>query len=465
LEGIEMKQFAVLEFLLLFIVFSYHLCGHTIFINVQTDDSKHAANCTCSVIKFELSSMEMIYLHPESVLADVDSFWKNDRAYWFTSLWMKNVGYDYPPMGWQQYIEKLSQVPVNQRDTVRVVRLGRDCAKLRDSLFNDVVTHICSFLPDSVTDLSTVVYLTALVVPHAFQMNHNVVLNANAIKTAAEAWNTIIHEVFHVGYYRNECYRTEMLFHNEEKHDLIYSLQNEGMATYVAFTAPAAMYYDQKDYRMLKDDSEVEKAIAKMNELIKMVDSTSPDEFRKKMFTLGVEERVLYICGAHIARTIDEKIGRDALVKTVSAGPRTFIAVYNNLVSEKHRVKELPIEDPITDFQQMRQAAVDGMYPHLRKILKNLRENATLKNPVGHPLEMTGQLLLERERLNLAKEVFEIYEKLFPKHGNPYEGLAETYIRKGDSLKAIEYFKKLIEVVPSHARAREELKKLNVSVD
>jgi tetratricopeptide (TPR) repeat protein len=430
----------------------------------QTNSKKNAVRCAKSSIVFDLSSLEKIYLQPESILADVDSFWKNDKAYWLVSLWMKNVGYGYPPNGWQQYIEKFATVPEKERAAARVVQLGKECTKLKDSFLSDAVAHICSFLPDSVTDLSTTVYLTALVVPNAFQMNYKVVLNANAIKTSVEAWNTIIHELFHVGYYRNECYRTEMLFHNLEKHDLIYNLQNEGMATYVAFTAPAAMYYDHKDYLMLKDSSEVNKAIAKVNELIKMIDSTSSDEFRNKMFTVGVQERALYICGAHIARTIDKQLGREALVKTVSAGPRTFIATYNGLVSEDQRVIELPVENPLTDFQKMRQAAVVGDYQLLRKILKDIRENTALPNPVGHHLQMTGNLLLERDSLDLAKEVFEIYQKLFPKSGNPYEGLAEIYLRKGDSLKAIEYFRKLIEVVPGHARAQEELEKLGASI-
>jgi hypothetical protein len=433
-------------------------------LNAQANDGKHEARCAKSAITFDLSSLEKIYLHPESVLADVDSFWKNDRAYWLTSLWMKNVGYGYPPHGWQQYIEQLKTVPREHRDTVSVVQLGRECTKLRDSLLDDALAHICSFLPDSMTDLSTTVYLTALIVPHAFQMNFNVVLNANAMVIAAEVWNTIIHELFHIGYYRNECYRTEMLFHNEEKHDLIYSLQNEGMATYVAFTVPVEMYYEHKDYRMLKNDSEVKKAMTRVNQLIKMVDSTSPDEFRNEMFNIGVQERALYICGAHIAGTIDKRLGREALLKTVSAGPRTFIATYNSLVSEDQRIIELPLEKQITDFQKMRQAAVDGNYILLRKTLKNIRDNTPLQNPVGHPLEMTGHLLLERDSLDLAKEVFEIYQELFPKHGNPYEGLAETYLRKEDSLKAIEYFRKLIQVVPGHARAQEELKRLGVSV-
>ena len=432
--------------------------------STQAKDSKQKTGCANSAITFDLSSLQTIYLYPESILANTDAFWKNDKAYWLTSLWMKNVGYDYPPYGWQQYIEQFKTIPAENRDSGSTLKLGRECVKLRDSLLGDVVAHICSFLPDSVTDLSTTVYLTALIVPNAFQMNYNVVLNANAIGSAAEAWNTTIHELFHVGYYRNECYRTEMLFHNEEKNDLTYSLQNEGIATYVAFSAPDAMYHEHKDYRMLKDGSKVKKAINKVNELIKMVDSESPDDFRKKMFKIGVEERALYICGAHIARTIDQRLGREALVKTVSAGPRTFIATYNEMVSEDQKVIELPLEEPLTDFQQMRKAAVDGDYVRLRKTLKTIRENKASQKPVGHPLEMTGHLLLERDSLDLAREVFEIYEELFPKHGNPYEGLAETYLIKGDSLKAIEYFRKLIEVVPGHAHAREELVKLGVSV-
>jgi hypothetical protein len=39
-----------------------------------------------------------------------------------------------------------------------------------------------------------------------------------------------------------------------------------------------------------------------------------------------------------MAKTIDEKLGRDALVAAIPKGPRSFLHTYNSLVDEKLRV-------------------------------------------------------------------------------------------------------------------------------
>jgi hypothetical protein len=39
-----------------------------------------------------------------------------------------------------------------------------------------------------------------------------------------------------------------------------------------------------------------------------------------------------------MAQTIDEKLGRPALVDTIREGPRSFIRKYNSLVSEDMRI-------------------------------------------------------------------------------------------------------------------------------
>lgn len=430
---------------------------------VSPPAEKEEASCLASRVSFDLSSLQTLYLRPEAVLVDVDSFYVADPAYWLTTLWMRDVGYGYPPQGWVELVQQIKDKTPGERREARAVRLARECEVQRDSLLARVLDHVCSFLPGPTTDLTTTVYLTGLIVPNAFQKDFSVVINANACAGPSEVWNTIVHEVFHVGYYRNECYRTETPYHNIERHDLTYSLQNEGMATYVAMTAPRAIYQEVKDYQRLRDEYEVTSAIAKMNELIGAVDSLPPDEFRQRMFEVGVTERALYVCGGHMARTIDERLGREALVSSVATGPRSFVSAYNSLVSDDRRLVEVPLEEPLSACQCLHQEVVNGDYSRAREILGDMRQAGSLNNAAGHVLHVTGQLLTARDSLDLAIEVFEALRVVSPDHKNPHAGLAEAHLRKGDVGAAAEHFRRVLEIAPGDAHALTMLKKLGAS--
>ena len=64
------------------------------------------------------------------------------------------------------------------------------------------------------------------------------------------------------------------------------------------------------------------------------------------------------------------------------------------------------------------------------------------------------------QRLDEAIQLFEVNTKLFPDIANSFDSLAEAYMISGNNDKAIENYKKILEIDPNNARIIENLKKL-----
>ena len=116
-------------------------------------------------------------------------------------------------------------------------------------------------------------------------------------------------------------------------------LQYEGMATYVAFRAlemfPAPEF---EDYQMLADADDRSRLRRRLNSLFARARSYTPEKLQKTAWRIGVQERAHYVIGGFMAQTIDEKLGRQALVETISEGPRSFIQKYNSVAAEDMKI-------------------------------------------------------------------------------------------------------------------------------
>lgn len=71
-----------------------------------------------------------------------------------------------------------------------------------------------------------------------------------------------------------------------------------------------------------------------------------------------------------------------------------------------------------------------------------------------------GYTLLGEKKHDLAVGVFRFNTERFPDSWNTYDSLAEAYMTKGDKDKAIEYYKKSLELNPGNEGARENIKKM-----
>lgn len=416
-------------------------------------------------IEFDFSSLEKIYLRPESVLADIDGFWLSDKAYWLTACWHKDVGTPVPPLGWVNVMKTFAGRPAREREALPILQQSASLLKNKDQFLAFALPLLTSLLPRDGCDLSTTVFFTTAVEPNAFQKNFLIVLNLGAVSPhnrEMAVFNTLVHELFHVGYYRSECLMSEIPLNSAEEYDLVYCLQNEGLATYAGYLA-AEKYPDDpfRDLARLKTPADVRQAVSQVNSL--MVDAASQpgDDFRKKLFQVGVQQRALYVAGGFMAKTIDERLGRRALALSMETGPRSFISSYNSLVEDPLKISEYPLPESLTLCQQMRKAAVGENHDQIVEILREMNAGtAETVLPAGHAMQNTGQLLLRRQKYELARDVYEVYKRFFPKHVNPYEGLGDACRQLGDLVNAIKNYEEVIRLSPGHVRVLEILKNL-----
>jgi hypothetical protein len=205
---------------------------------------------------------------------------------------------------------------------------------------------ICSCLPDTNVKLDTTVYFTAYTRARSFMTHDNIVINIMAPYWNGDRQhllNAITHEVFHIGYGRNPTSQALSRESDDRFYGLRRPLQNEGMATYVAYKAiaiyPAA---GEKDYQLLANPADVIELRRKLNALFEQAVSLLADEVQKRSWDIGVMQRAYYVVGADMARTIERKAGRKVLIETITKGPRSFVATYNACVPAAERIFELP---------------------------------------------------------------------------------------------------------------------------
>ena len=71
-----------------------------------------------------------------------------------------------------------------------------------------------------------------------------------------------------------------------------------------------------------------------------------------------------------------------------------------------------------------------------------------------------GYLLLRREKVDEAIEVFLQNTADYPESGNAWDSLAEAYMTRGDKGLAIKYYEKSLQLDPGNNNAVDQLKKL-----
>jgi hypothetical protein len=111
---------------------------------------------------------------------------------------------------------------------------------------------------------------------------------------------------------------------------LLWQTQNEGMATYVAYRIKPDSV-ENEDYQLLESPAEVRSRFRSLRRLVrdcKAANGAALSRLPETIRDAGNRERVYYVVGAYMAKVIEERRGRRALVKTVSDGPRAFFRAY-----------------------------------------------------------------------------------------------------------------------------------------
>ncbi len=302
-----------------------------------------ASSCLESEVVLETGTLEKIVRYPEVVIEEGGAFWQNEKALVYTKAWSEGTNVPINYIRWWSRVGQLKELSEEERSHHPLLLMTDSIVAERDDFLTKAIPHICSFLPEDL-DISIPVYFAAYIPPRSF-VSGGVVINVSASYwkgNVENILNNLTHEIFHVGYSHMRRGRTEVALADRQLYDMLDALQNEGMATYVGYTAASLFPApDEVDYRLLEDPDDVADLLEEVNALFAKVGKVSDEELQRLAWRKGVTDRGYYIVGAHMARTIDSRLGRAALIETLSAGPLSFVRIYNSLVDGDRKV-EIP---------------------------------------------------------------------------------------------------------------------------
>ena len=417
-----------------------------------------------SKVVFDNSAIEAIYLHPLEILSDADSFWTNNRAFFLTKQWHTRNMIEIPLESWKKSIQKISKLSLEERKTQIAFINAKQIMGSHNSFYQKAIPHIYSFLPPSTPEIETSVYLLTGTVPYAFTYSGDIVMDCaspNFNRDPERIINILVHEVFHIAYFKTLIKRTEFEFENEILDYITEYLFMEGLANYVAYKSQD-FYPNHKfeDYVMLENEKTVRKHIGSINALFSKSSDTPAEKMKSLSWEVGVIDRGYYIVGSFMAKTIDEKLGRDSLVSVVASGPRKFIKLYNSLVNNDMRLVEFKMPEKISVYQNLRIAIARKDYPEFEKLKKYLIQNESEVSPtLEKKINEYGYSFMKVEMADALK-LFEINTILFPLSSNAFDSYAEALMNSGDKELAKKCYEKAIELNPKNTNAQNKLKEL-----
>ena len=403
-------------------------------------------------INYDASSIDMLYHKPELILEDAALFWATDSAYQLVSLAPHYRDTEVPPEGWISNIEKLSNRSIEEREKGKGYVRSLEILEHADTFCTYALPIISSLLPEE-ANLDTTVYMTDFNEPAWFVFQSNVVMNVgdpSPFMQTANIFNVLAHEIFHIGYFDLQPFQTDMWSDYYPTNVILYTLQNDGMAVYTQYLLSSVYSYRTDiELMFLRFKPAVKIMVNRVNELIGEIDTLDEEELMQKVY-FSSKRRALYIAGAYMAKTIDERLGRDSLIETVRQGPSSFISTYNMIADDGMEISEIPESEELSSIQKLRQSALSGDYELIPIMLRDV-EMSMEGEPGGavfEQLQSTGLILMNDKQSTLAVEVFRLMTVLFPNHPNGYLYLGNAYKLNGDSKRAELAYNKALEIEP-----------------
>jgi predicted alpha/beta superfamily hydrolase len=173
------------------------------------------------------------------------------------------------------------------------------------------------------------------------------------IDVAHEKWkgsgknilNNLVKVVFDLGFRECSGARTEKPL-DQKIYTLLEYLQIRGIATYVGYKAQDKFPAEGvEDYYLLESESDRTRLRNKLNDLFSKAKTMADKDLRKKAVEIGVRGSAYPVVGAYMAKTIEEKLGREGLKDTITQGPLSFLKTYNRLVDDDKRIHDFEDEE------------------------------------------------------------------------------------------------------------------------
>lgn len=139
-------------------------------------------------------------------------------------------------------------------------------------------------------------------------------------------------------------------------------------------------------------------------------------------------------------------------------GPPFAINLGNQIKSIIDTGNYLPIQIPLEEkiYKTYIENGVDYVETNFKQLIAGYRLMGTedlIINQIGYTLISMG-------KIDDAIKLFTVNTKLFPEVANVFDSLAEAYMNNGNKEKAVENYKKVLELEPNSATASQSLKRL-----
>lgn len=409
--------------------------------------------CAQYGISFDDSSIQAQFNEPHQILLDPKMFWREDRAHSLVATSPNLNSGSLPPEDWLEAMQALAQLAQEDRWGEKDYGAATMIMDHRENYCAVGVPVVQSLLPPD-AGLGTTIHLTAFTNPAAFTANNYIVMNVDVSHNfgkSAYFFNTLNHELFHIGYWRYQPYQREVWPQSYSLKSALVILQNEGMATYSQELSNASYPAQlEVDFQLSRRPIVLRLFIKRVNNLLQDAATLPEDDVIRELYS-GLNQRALYAVGAYMARTIDQELGREALAETVAHGPRSFVKAYNQLVDESWKITEISESPSLNPFQKLRKAAVESMYDQVPDLVRDIQSAAeeNLNGATFEEIRSAGWVLQGRGELELVVEVFEVMATLFADHPYSHIYLAEAYLLIGNSALAEESFQQAIAIDPT----------------
>jgi tetratricopeptide (TPR) repeat protein len=440
---------------------------HTAGVHSQSAVNRdHSAFCLGTEVVFDTSGIYAVYSHPDEILCNVDSFMTANGAYQLAAQYSRNNRIDMNLKEWNERVRAVAALNVSERALQPAVVTSREIIGLSTTLREKGFPHISSFLPLSAPPLKVRVYLISDIQPAAFAYPGGILINVNSPRFNSDPsviMNILVHEIFHGGYANTVAYRSDYEFQNEALDFVMDFLLNEGLATYVSYSARHIFPNDfVPDYQKMETVEEVRANLDKVDMLFGQAGTLTIDSLRRLAWQTGVIERAFYIAGGYMAGLIDERLGREELVKAMSAGPVSFLTIYNSVADEAMRLRVPSLPDEISLCQRLRLALAREDTTEYRRLAGELiQKEQPDEGAVEKDINRYGYMFLRSHGgIDKALELFKLNVRLFPGSSRVWDSLGEGFMNAGNKDQAIASYEKSLALNPSNGNAKRVLEKL-----
>lgn len=145
-------------------------------------------------------------------------------------------------------------------------------------------------------------------------------------------FNLLVHELFHNGFVQHQpgISPNDAPDGPRLSQALLWQIQNEGLATYVAYRAKTADLV-LGDYELLGKPAEVSKRFAQCRSLLRdsqAATAQSLSALRERVWRECNVDRLSYVVGAAMAGRIEQQSDVSTLANTIRQGPSAFLEAY-----------------------------------------------------------------------------------------------------------------------------------------